>query len=344
MNKIKVLLLLLLFTAYSCEKGISEITPSYVFTEDEILYKVTILENTREVVLTNDQTWETTTINYFNVIKQANNIWQMWYGAKDKTISDYDMHLCYAYSKNGKDWVKKFPENDTKTISANNIIKDGEGYDKKGWVETYVFLDKNDLETPYRIIYTAIDTDGFEKTFISKSIDGIKWNNSKIVWQNKHDSQFSVTVKEDGNYFVFLRMWDNNHVDRQIGFAIISPEGKTITPPTPILTGSLYNSAAMYLEKSNYIMFPTVYNPNNQNINIKIGYLLNGKAGLTTQDITANLIQGDNIHWAIVSPGLIKTDKPNEYWLYYYGRLSKHNDPTPTKTTYYRIKIKIQQK
>lgn len=345
MKKIKFLILLISFTAYSCEKNINEITPSYIFTKDEVLYDVTILKNTREIILTNDRSWETTALYYFNVIKKENEIWEMWYETRDKTISDYDMHLCYAYSKNGKDWIKKIPESDLNALQlTNNILKNGEGYNKKGWVETYVFLDKNDQKSPYRIIYTAIDIDGFEKTFMSKSENGIIWNDPTIVWNNKHDSQFSVTIQENGNYFVFLRMWDDNHIDRQIGYAIISPKGKTIVPPTSILNGSLYNSAATHLEKNNFIMFPTVYNPNNQNINIKIGFFQNGKAGLTAQDITADLLQGDPIKWAVVSPGLIKTGKDNEYWVYYYGRTTNHNSLSPSNTNYYRIKIQIKKK
>jgi len=344
-NEFSFLSFFLLIFISACSVQSSEDKLSYKFAESEIPFLVEVLPNTREILFVNDQIWESAGIYYFNVLKINENLWSMWYGSmENKIYSDYATHICYAYSINGKDWTKSILNNSNE--KDNNILIHGK-YDKKeGWVENFVFIDNNDKDYPYRIIYTALDSDGAEKTFMSKSSNGITWPIRRVVFNSKHDGQYSVHVQDDGNYMIFLRMWDSHHVNRQIGYAIITREGDIISPPVSILSGNLYNSAAFYLGFNNYIFFPTEYNSKNQKIAIKIGYIIQGKAGMTHQDITSLLFQNDYPGWGIVSPGLIPTGTDNEYWLYFYGRPNEHDDygDPEHKTTYYRIKIIIKHK
>lgn len=333
MKKINLGAIMISLILMACGKSVQvETAPSYTYT-------VEIVDSSREIVMTNDQPWEAFALNYFNVIR-VGNVWKMWYACfENYNNGDYGDNLCYAYSDDGKNWIKQLPM----SIKKDNVLIKGTN-SASGWVENFVFIDKNDSLTPYKILYSALDANGNQKTFITSSVDGINWIDNKIVFNDKHDTQPSVHILDNGNYSIFLRLWNSAHNERQIGYSIITPDNQSVVSPYSILGGNLYNSAAAYLGNNSYIMFPTQFNNQTQEFLIKIAYIINGNAVLTSQDITSNLFQGTQTKWGLVAPGLISTGNPNEYWLYYLGASVEHNGQQQRASTYYRIKVIIMPK
>lgn len=312
-------------------------------------FKIKILRDSREVVLTQTLPWEEQMMGYFKVLKIAPDFWQMWYSSWDnKRKDDYSDYLVYAHSKDGKNWIKEIPGR------KNNILK-GTGHPQKdGVVEQDVFIEPTS-EFPYKMIYTAKDsTDNFkEKTFTEESKDGINWVNKKVLWNEKHDSQFSV-VQKDGLYYIYLRHWDvkDNVRYRTIGLAITDKNWKTIEEPHNILRADfdgdfphLYNPAASKVSEHLTILFPTFFNEKTNAVKFGLAYVYRNQPVLTDNDFTKDLLEGENANWGIVCPGLIPAGK-NTYWMYYYATNMVHSDydQSGRKFKYYRIKIKIKER
>ena len=312
-------------------------------------FELDVLEESREVVLTQTFPWEEQMMGYFKVLQIAPDQWQMWYSSWDnKRKDDYSGYLVYAYSKDGKNWVKEIPGRE------NNILR-GTGHPQKdGIVEQDVFIEPS-AEYTYKMIYTAKDSsDGFrEKTFIEESKDGINWVNKKVLWNRKHDSQFSV-IQRDGLYYIYLRHWamHNNKRYRTIGLGITDSSWNTIREPENILTADfqgdyphLYNPGASKVSEDLDILFPTFFNEETNAVKFGVAYVYKDKPVLTDIDLTKEILEGENSNWGIISPGLIPAGK-NTYWMYYYATNMEHSDydKAGRKFKYYRIKVKIKEK
>ncbi len=314
-------------------------------------YTVEVVSASKETVLIQDKTWEARAFSYNKVLKIDENKWYMWYSSwTNFNYGDYGGHLCFAHSENGKDWVKTIPGKPEKT---NNILFGEISSTGRGIVEVDVFIDKNDAVYPFKMVYTAKDqdVDGQEKTFMAQSKDGIDWTGHKVIWAQKHDTQFSVIV-ENNNYHVFLRMWETSNGTRYrtIGDAVINPQGITLEPQKQILSADysksfsdLYTCSASRLTENAYVMFPTVWDPKGDKISIRTAFYINGKSVLTNQDLTRKLYQADATGWGTVAPGLISTGAPGEYWIYYIGRAASHDSGSDYTCRYYRIKVKINK-
>lgn len=312
-------------------------------------FDLEIIKGSREVVLTQTLPWEEQMMGYFKVLKTGAHEWQMWYSSWDnKRKDDYSDYLVYAHSTDGRHWTKKIPGKE------NNILR-GTGHPHKdGIVEQDVFIEPN-AEYKYKMIYTAKDsTDGWrEKTYIEESKDGINWVHKRVLWNQKHDSQFSV-IQRNGLYYIYLRHWEarNNIRYRTIGLAITDTNWKTLQEPHNILTADfdgafphLYNPAASKISNDLDILFPTFFNEKNNAVKFGVGYVYRNQPVLTDLDLTEAFLSGEPANWGIVAPGLIPAGK-NTYWLYYYATNMVHSDydQSGRKFKYYRIKVKIKEK
>lgn len=306
-------------------------------------YEINIDSASREEILTNDLPHESKGIYFYNVLKISDNLWYMWYASMKLDIpNEFQADLCFAYSSNGKDWTKGIPDQPER---SNIIIS---GANDKAWTGQVVFIEPTDKDYPYRMFYSAYkaDAEGEDALYMAKSANGWDWGQSKLILNKKFDTQHSVQVLPDGNYLVFLRLWnDPFHTDRQVGVALVDKNGNVLLSPRFILSGGLYTSAVHRIQGNDYILFPTIYNRQADSIILSYSYYLNGIAHNTYEDITAQLLPSGMDLWATVCPVMIPTGNPAEYWLFYYGRDKKHFDSeVATNTVYYRIKLTIKQR
>ena len=309
--------------------------------------KIEIIKDSREMIMESTEPWESLMLGYYTVLKIEENLWYMWYQAWETLeYTDYGVRLCFAYSSDGKNWIKKIPGNNEK---GNNIIVGEESKEKEGWVESCVFIDPNDKSYPYRIIYNKL-VEGEQKAFMAKSINGWDWIENKLILNSFHDTQYSVNVLSNGNYYVLLRMWENenlkNELKRIIGYAIIKPDGEIITQPTPLVGSNLkkfphvYTNSATFINDSSFVMIPTFFSNNNK-MAIKMISYSNGEIVFNPKNDFTNILYEQPTGWGNVCPGLIETNIPNEYWMYYYRRIGKHDNVQDYTTYYYRIKVRI---
>lgn len=314
----------------------------------EMPFSFEVVKGSREVVMVQDKPWEEQMMAYYKVLKTDGNLWQMWYSAwNNERRDDYSDFLTYAHSADGRNWIKQIPGKE------NNILR-GTGHpNRDGIVEQDVFIEP-DADLKYRMIYTARDeTDGFkEKTFIEESPDGINWSGRRVLWNRKHDSQFSVIQKND-LYYIYLRYWEVHKGIRYrtIGLAITDKDWNIVREPVNVLKADfdsdyphLYNPAASKISDRLDIMFPTYFNEHNDRIKVCIAYMYMDRGVLTDIDITEDLFAGEDINWAIAMPGLVKDGK-NTWWLYYYGTDMSHSKylDKSREFKYYRIKLKIRE-
>lgn len=289
------------------------------------LFELEIIHNTRQIILTQEQPWENQALHYFNVIKN-DSLWQMWYMSSGKEVfNDYFGALNYAYSFDGEHWIK--------SLLNNQPI-----------VEQFVNYEAN----KYRMI-GVINIDGNYSTNIFESINGKDWINKKSLYNKSYDTQFSV-ITINNKYYIYQRVWHNGL--RAVGRSIIDKNYNIIENPKIMLISNdndfphIYNNAASKVD-NNILLFPTLYNSDNDKIKITVGFEFENQLYLTDTDITEDLYFGEDVKWGVVSPGLIPTGEHKTYWLYYKGNSSSHNnvriDPNNV-AKYYRIKIRLTQK
>lgn len=322
---------------------------TYAGDDEKLPFSFEVVKGSREVVMTQEKPWEEQMMAYYKVLKTGKKKWQMWYSTWDnKRKSDYSNYLTYAHSKDGKNWIKEIPGK-----TDNNILR-GTGHPQiDGIVEQDVIIDESS-PLQYKMIYTACDpTDNNkEKTFLEESADGINWTNKRILWNRKHDSQFSV-IERNGLYHIYLRYWEiyKDVRYRTIGLAITDKDWNTIAEPVNVFKADfesdyphLYNPAASKISDDLDVLFPTYFNEKNDKIKVCLAYMYKGRYVLTDVDITEDLFAGENANWAIAMPGLVKEGK-NTYWLYYYGTNMAHSQylNISKEFKYYRIKLKIKE-
>jgi hypothetical protein len=286
--------------------------------------------------------WESRGINYYNVMQKDSNL-SMWYTALGKDQHDFEGSFCVANSRDGKNWDRPQINNNTNVlISGNNA---------SGITGTFVFFDDSDNIYPYKMICSKL-VDGKEKTFLYSSPDGKAWKKFTLLYNQTQDSQFGI-VKFEGRYYVFSRYNDYTQgYQRAVGLSILDKDLKILQPPLLLLRADanssfphIYNNAASKINDSTILLFPTFYNSTSSDIRIKLIYTNNLKDYYLVDDnITNKLFPGNNVNWAIVSPGVIPTGEKNTYWVYYLGTQAKHGgfaNLSQIGITYYRIKLVI---
>ncbi len=312
-------------------------------------FTLEVLKDTREVVMVQDKPWENQMMGYLKVLRIRPDFWQMWYSSwDDRRKDDYSGYLVYAYSKDGKHWTKEIPG------KKNNILRGSGDPEKDGIVEQDLFIDES-KPFKYQMIYTAKDlTDKQrEKTFIEESKDGINWVNKRVLWNEKHDSQFSV-IQRRGKYYIYNRYWEvfKGTRYRTIGLTVTDRNWKTLEPQKNVLTSDfegsfphLYNPGASKVSDNLDILFPTFFNEKSNAIKFGVAYHYKGNFAITNLDITNDLLEGQNSNWGIIAPGLIPAGK-DTYWIYYYATNMVHSDydKAGRKFRYYRIQVKISER
>lgn len=333
----------LLVVAFSPACSVSKQTgiPTLPFT-------IEVVKNSREIVMEQTLPYENQMMGYFKVLNVSKDFWQMWYSSwNDQRKDDYSGHLVYASSKDGKNWVKEIPG------KANNILR-GTGHPQRdGIVEQDVFIDEA-KPFKYQMIYTARDLNegGREKTYIEESKDGYNWVNKRLLWNEKHDSQFSVIKRKD-QYYIYNRYWEvkDGVRYRTIGLTVTDRSWKTVIPQRNVLVSDfesefphLYNPGASKISNNLDVLFPTFFNEKTNAVKFGVAYNYNDKFVLTELDLTKEILDGENSNWGIIAPGLVLAGK-NIYWMYYYATNMVHSDydKTGRKFKYYRVKVRIKE-
>lgn len=309
-------------------------------------FKINVVPRSREVVLQQTFPWEAQMMGYFKVLRPSGDHWQMWYSGWDnRRRDDYSGYLLYATSKDGRVWNKQLPG------ATKNILR-GTGHPQKdGVVEQDVFIVEG-AALPYKMIYTAKDPEdgNKEKTFVEESPDGIHWLHKKVLWNRKHDSQFSV-IQKGARFYIYLRYWTtvNNVRYRTIGRAITDLQWNTIEEPVNLFTADpagdfphLYNPAASRIAPDLDLLFPTFFNEATNKVRIGVLYVYRDQPFFTDLDLTGQLLEKEKNNWAIVCPGLVPAGK-HTWWLYYYATNMVHSDydKAGRSFNYYRVKIRI---
>jgi hypothetical protein len=305
----------------------------------DVPFTYEIIRSSRQVVLTQEYPWEEQNMLYFNVVKN-DTIWQMWYksyGLSERV--DYVGYLCYASSLDGKTWEKKIIETDNTNLKTNIVLSTN----NIPVLDQFVFFD--DKDNIYRMI-SAVRNLRKITTNILESDNGIDWVDKKILFEQYYDTQFSVLPKGDF-FYIYQREWYKGL--RAVGRSIIDRNYNLIESPKVMLLSDdkdfphIYNNAASYANEL-LVLFPTLFNNNNDSIKITIGFEFDDELFLTGFDITKDLYFNEEVKWGNVSPGLFPTDEPNTYWMYYYGTSNSHEKNQSIVNNiskYYRIKIRI---
>lgn len=296
-----------------------------------------------EKIFTAQMPWELRGLNYFNVVQQ-DSVWSMWYNSFAYNQLEFNGSFCFSSSIDGKSWTRPNINNNT------NILLNGT--DNKGVSSPFVFKDKDDPQYPYKMICTKI-IDNEERTFLYSSRDGVKWDLYRQLYNMKQDSQFGV-INLNGLNYIFSRYNDySNGYQRAIGLSILDRNMNEIKAPELLLKADnnskfphIYNNAASKIKDSVVLLFPTYYNDADDDVRIKMIYTNNLKNYyLINDDINNDLFAGQNVNWAIVSPGVFPTGERNTYWVYYFTTPAKHAEfrfATNLNITYYRIKLVIR--
>lgn len=171
--------------------------------------------------------WEALALLYFNVIKK-DSIWQMWYSGYEISESTDNLgYMCFATSKDGKNWERSFNiryKNDENLLT--NILYFP---DNIQIIEQFISFDyDNEI---YRMI-GSVKEKGKITTNILESENGISWVNKKILFDNYYDTQFSVI--ENGDHLnIYQREWFNGL--RAVGRSIIDKNYNIIELPKVML-------------------------------------------------------------------------------------------------------------
>ncbi|MCK9412230.1 MAG: hypothetical protein M0Q53_08010 [Prolixibacteraceae bacterium] len=301
-----------------------------------------------EEVLTQKNPWEKILINYFTVIK-TDSLWKMWYESYDQ-FGDFKSYVCYAYSYDGKNWIEPLSENENYPL-PNNIIYSG--VRGLGNHAPSVFLDMNDHTYPFKMIFLRRNPliSPQERLFLAKSKDGINWNNAHLFIDRFADTQ-NVCIPFQNNYLFYLRGWYNDNI-RSIYTLETDTSGRIIKPYTLLYKAdesfstytNTYNSAASQLNDSTILFFPTMFDPFSNKVKIALMVSFNFQnIKLIMNDITLNVVGGISSPLSIcISPGLIRSEKKDIYWLYFTTRNKDHSyNDVDIISTYYRIPVLVK--
>jgi hypothetical protein len=297
-----------------------------------------------EKIFSSQMPWEARMLNYYNVVKKDTSF-SMWYNAFAYNQIDFNGSFCFADSKNGNSWNRLIINNSTNILLAGN--------NSTGVAGTFVFIDEDDHEYPYKMLCTKL-VDGEQKTFLYTSKDGKAWKVEKKLYDVKQDTQFGV-VKFNGLFYIFLRYNDFSHgYQRAIGLSILDKSLNTVQPPKLLLEAGInsafphiYNNAASKINDTTTLLFPTYFNEEQNTIRIKLICTNNMQDYyLVDDDITNTLFPNKDVNWGTVSPGVIPADEKDTYWVYYSGSDAPHNGFArlpKINVTYYRIKLVVHQ-
>lgn len=289
-------------------------------------------ENGYQTVLaSNDEeassTYENKGFSFGNVLKISDDMYYMYYYAKggnDQTGAGKDAygHILFAYSSDGLNWTRGFPEGVTPPIEGAG--KDVLVFENK-IAEQHMFK-VPDSEYPYRMIagHSDFGTPGdYDKNMASfwKSTDGIHWEYVRKIFNRCYDSQYNCIVR--GSYIkVYMRMRNTNAgPTRYVGMMTLDLDGNMVSPPTMIGFRLFYNAGASALDDRREILFPTHYNEDTQEQYLACFIIDGDKVNKVDVDFSPLLEETDNSYYFF--PGIINIGE--DFYVYYFTRTSTHD-------------------
>ena len=314
-----------------------------------------------------DKPWESVSLGYINVIK-TDTLWQLWYESFDEKSQkyfriDYNGYFCYAYSYDGINWIKpnleKIEYNGN--TNNNNILVSNRGVKNNGIHGITVFVDSMATASErYKMVYAKwIDSLSVNRVYGMVSRDGINWGKERLIYKQYSDTQ-TVCFVQDGVYKLFVRYWDGGEHGigfRQIGYAESREFNDSFSKmeSVNIFNGEksknihLYNNAARLFQDSMYIMFPSVYDPDNDKMHLKIAYSSINNPKQYSFYLYNELYKVENsVNYRVVlaSPQLIK-EGDKSFWIYYTAKHNGHNvnsfNPNSFAGTIQRTRVSIEK-
>ena len=324
----------------------------FLAESQDVSLKIHPPQKTGEVILRPEHTWESASLNWFNVMQDQGRIdtrakYRMWYEAYD--IDGWptanDTSFCYAESRDGVHWTKSELGRFTyKGSDRNNILFRQIGSNEQGNRSrvhgTGVFVDPH--ASPERR-YKAVGQGLFDRPDQRPhriagmySADGLKWTRLPHPISDLFaDSQYSgFWDASRERYVLFGRVGGHG---RSLGrsessdFSRFEPlklvaQTDDRDPPN----SDLYNSAAIkYGYAPNvYLMFPSLYQHGPDTLDIRLAVSRDGIRWSRPDRQTAFIATGEAKAFdsgsLYMGQGMIRVE--DELWLYYSGSPLRHQE------------------
>lgn len=202
-------------------------------------------------------------LGYFTILQIKPDLFYMYYECCG-TNRNVNNHLAFAYSTDGMNWVKSYPEGISHTVydDQNQLIENTNLIFYKD-IREFDVVKVLDYDYPFRMIANeCVNQDKFTndtQLCMWKSKDGVNFVDKVVLLTSKHDTQPSVIVR--GNMMkIYLRLRGPQKIsERHIGYMYVDLEGTMIAPPTLLSDDLYYTSAASILDESREILFPTYF-------------------------------------------------------------------------------------
>lgn len=271
-------------------------------------------------------------LGYFSILQLKPNLFYMYYECNG-TNRHVDNHIAFAYSTDGMNWVRSYPEgvshivyNDKKGIISNsNLITFQD-------VLEFDVVKVPDLEYPFRMVANErVNKDEYmNDTHLCmwKSKDGVNFEEKVVLLPSKHDTQPSVIVR--GNMMkIYLRLRGPESLsERHIGYMFVDLEGTMITPPTLLSNDLYYTSAASILDDNREILFPTYFDQKHPEDNHYEACIVEDNTLYKIDADMSALTSGDD-KWGMICPHII-TISHAQYLAYHQANFD-HNLVTSAK-------------
>ncbi|MCE5341317.1 MAG: hypothetical protein LLF92_09375 [Planctomycetaceae bacterium] len=285
-----------------------------------------------------EKPWEDVMVGPYGTVMDDSGDYRMWYESYSKAEDGKALgFLCYAQSKDGKNWEKpkigKIPFNDS---VENNIVFPHPGKLYHGGT---VFKDLTaDDAHRYKLVY-AIGGDGL---FGAYSPDGINWSTYDThLLKHQCDTQnvcfWDSRIKKYVAYVRHNVPIRNPNVIRTVGRSETSdfmnwPVVETVLTfdkddPSDM---DMYNSAAVKYARADdvYIIITSCYHHNED---VLIPQLAVSRDGIAWKRIERKpfieLGKDNAFDRAMIHTCVGQIIKDNEIWIYYRGIEMKHNQP-----------------
>lgn len=272
--------------------------------------------------------------SFFNVLKISDTMYHLYYtsfGKNDNTSSSSYKHLMFAYSTDGTTWVRGF--------APNHLAPNPDGIIFENSVFEHHVFKVQDSNFPYRLICNY-GVGKRDRIRLYKSADAINFTLVRDILMGNYDSQMTA-IDRGGMIKVYLRLrtatQSSQTGNRQIGYFYCDYDGNLIAPPTLAFDAeNLYNSAAMPLDSHRDILFPTHYDADADQQDLRC-YIIDNNAVVQVPINTSKIIS-TNYQTFYVSPrGIV--DIGGEQYIFYMARDTQH-DTTGGVSRILKAKIK----
>lgn len=305
--------------------------------------KIEITDRTTEPLLKAEKPWESFCIGYCRVIHVGPE-YRLWYIAYDGSYrNDADYFLCYATSPDGIHWTRpNLGMYEYAGSKDNNIIT-------KGNFGSGVFVDDH---APAAERFKCVFGQNYQDSWCmygATSPDGLHWKRlaEPLLLKNTDTDNVCFFDETAGVYRFYIRMWTSADFRgrRIVGYL----ESKTFAGPLEpakrkqILVPDekdpadlhFYNSAAAKLREELYVMFPSGYTKGDDEVR---PHLALSRDGVTferpVRGPVLELGKTFDTRGLYVAAAPVPADKPGEFWFYYIGTNTKHDQQLPDKVKF----------